>query len=203
MLVRWNHSRSAPYLIQGSMMPQLSGVIYNLYSNGLSLRTQVSQASTFAVTDQHLSTGRKPTFFLFSQNVTEEGSSTWNFFEASHGKGALDCVGDEVKRTADLLVSQGTDIPDAKTIYDNRFIRRVKLFYVSNEEVSEAVQHQNFSPLASVPGKIATHQVISDVAGEIWYREVGCVCSLSVDSAKCDCFPFQGVQIPELPPSRL
>jgi len=32
---------------------------------------------------------------------------TWNFFEASHGKGAADGVGGVLKRTSDRLVKQG------------------------------------------------------------------------------------------------
>ena len=42
---------------------------------------------------------------------------TWNFFKASHGKGAPDGVGGSLKRTADKLTRTGTDITDAKDLY--------------------------------------------------------------------------------------
>jgi len=45
--------------------------------------------------------------------------ATWNFFEASHGKGAADGVVTVFRCTADRLVTQGVDIPDAKTLYEN------------------------------------------------------------------------------------
>ena len=43
-------------------------------------------------------------------------NSTWNFFEASHGKGAADGVGGVLKRTADQIVKQGTDLPDPRSV---------------------------------------------------------------------------------------
>lgn len=60
---------------------------------------------------------QKGNFFLFSTELSKRGfvSGTWNFFEASHGKGAPDGVGGVLKRLADQLVSQGHDIPDATT----------------------------------------------------------------------------------------
>ena len=43
---------------------------------------------------------------------------TWNFFEASHGKGAPDGVGGALKRSADQIVAHGGDIPDAQSLYN-------------------------------------------------------------------------------------
>ncbi|KAI4811884.1 hypothetical protein KUCAC02_014755 [Chaenocephalus aceratus] len=59
---------------------------------------------------------QKGNFFLFSTELMNRGfkRGTWNFFEASHGKGAPDGVGGLLKRTADRLVSQGHDIPSAE-----------------------------------------------------------------------------------------
>ncbi|CAH1114000.1 unnamed protein product [Psylliodes chrysocephalus] len=37
---------------------------------------------------------------------------TWNFSEAGRGKGALDGIGEVIKRTADRLVALGEDIPN-------------------------------------------------------------------------------------------
>lgn len=43
---------------------------------------------------------------------------TWNFFEASHGKGAPDGVGGALKRSADRIVAHGRAIPDAQSLYN-------------------------------------------------------------------------------------
>lgn len=37
----------------------------------------------------------------------------WNFTEAGHGKGAPECVGGLVKRTAEMKVACGNDVSDA------------------------------------------------------------------------------------------
>lgn len=42
--------------------------------------------------------------------------STWNYFEAGHGKGNPDGAGATVKRTADRLVNEGKDIDCLDTI---------------------------------------------------------------------------------------
>ena len=41
---------------------------------------------------------------------------TWNFTEASHGKGAPDGVGGALKNLADQIVASGTDIPDMRAL---------------------------------------------------------------------------------------
>jgi hypothetical protein len=45
------------------------------------------------------------------------GMATWNYPEAGHGKGAPDGVGGLLKRTADRLVSLGSDLPNAVDVY--------------------------------------------------------------------------------------
>lgn len=62
---------------------------------------------------------QKKNFFLFSTMLNNYQLATWNFFEASHGKGAADGVVTVFRCTADRLVTQGVDIPDAKTLYEN------------------------------------------------------------------------------------
>lgn len=44
--------------------------------------------------------------------------ATWSFFEASHGKGAADGVGEATKRNLDRYVVHGHDISDAKAAYN-------------------------------------------------------------------------------------
>ena len=43
---------------------------------------------------------------------------TWNFHESGHGKGVPDDVGATIKRVADGAVLRGSDITDAKSMYD-------------------------------------------------------------------------------------
>lgn len=44
---------------------------------------------------------------------------TWNFTEASHGKGAPDGVRGALKNLADRIVARGTDIPDMRALITN------------------------------------------------------------------------------------
>ena len=50
----------------------------------------------------------KPNFFLLCSKMTEYGSknASWNFSEASHGRGALNGIGGVLKRTAVLLLEE-------------------------------------------------------------------------------------------------
>lgn len=56
---------------------------------------------------------QKGNFYLSCTKLQECGfqSGTWNFFEASHGKGATHGVGGLLKRTVDSPVSHGKDNP--------------------------------------------------------------------------------------------
>ena len=62
---------------------------------------------------------QKKMFYLFCTKLYELGFSygTWNYFESGHGKGAPDGVGGALKRCADNLVANGTDVPDASSFY--------------------------------------------------------------------------------------
>ncbi|KAL2099380.1 hypothetical protein ACEWY4_005860 [Coilia grayii] len=81
---------------------------------------------------------QKGNFFLLSTEHLNRGfkRSTWNFFEAGHGKGAPDGVGGHLKRTADKLVSQGRDIGSAQDLYralvDSGTVR---VFYIAEDVV--------------------------------------------------------------------
>ncbi|CAG9129863.1 unnamed protein product [Plutella xylostella] len=59
---------------------------------------------------------QKKNFFLFTTIIKDFAmTGTWNFFEASHGKGAADGIGGSVKRLLDKKVSYGNDILDAES----------------------------------------------------------------------------------------
>ncbi|KAI4800038.1 hypothetical protein KUCAC02_016575 [Chaenocephalus aceratus] len=88
---------------------------------------------------------QKGNFFLFSTELTNCGfkRGTWNFFEASHGKGAPDGVGGLLKRTADRLVSQGHDIPSAEHLYSALVNSgTVRVFYIGENLVDELTRCQ-------------------------------------------------------------
>jgi len=149
---------------------------------------------------------QRKNFFLFCTKLFEYGfeNGTWNFFEASHGKGAADGVGGVLKRTADRLVKQGTDLPDALTVYEKLLaVTNVQLYFVSEDAVSAVVNAlTNTGCLPSVPGTMTLHQVYVNCRspGTVLYRDVSCFCSGV--SGFCSCYEvksFSFSQSVELP----
>lgn len=63
---------------------------------------------------------QKGNFYLFTSLLHKKGfqAGTWNFFEASHGKGAPDGVGGVMKRSTDQLVSHGRNIHNAVDLFE-------------------------------------------------------------------------------------
>ncbi|KAI7792928.1 hypothetical protein IRJ41_022844 [Triplophysa rosa] len=115
-------------------------------------------------------------------------SGTWNFFEASHGKGAPDGVGGLLKRTADRLVSHGVHIPNAELFFKKLVDAQtsVKLFYVSEDDVDEATKNMP-AGLPVVPSTIRIHQLVTVSRGQISYRDVSCLCSTR-QTLECQCY---------------
>jgi hypothetical protein len=113
--------------------------------------------------------------------------ATWNFTEASHGKGPADGVGALVKSTADRLVKLGIDIPDATALLEtlNDTIA-VNMFMISEDDIKEV---DNILPAADelkifkIPGLMKVHQVRS-FATELYmeHRVLSCFCQQS-----CNC----------------
>ncbi|GAA6067166.1 NACHT, LRR and PYD domains-containing protein 14-like [Tachysurus ichikawai] len=97
---------------------------------------------------------QKGNFFLFSTELAKRGikAGTWNFFEASHGKGAPGGVGAALKRTADMLISHGRDIQDAHEIFEALLETNtsIKLFFVNDDTVEQALERMP-SNLPAVP----------------------------------------------------
>ncbi|KAJ8385517.1 hypothetical protein AAFF_G00185530 [Aldrovandia affinis] len=116
------------------------------------------------------------------------GVGTWNFFEASHGKGAPDGVGGLLKRTADRLVSHGKDIPNAELFFNALVDAQtsVKLFYISEDNVDEATKNMP-ERLPVVPSTMRIHQVVTVTPGQISYRDVSCLCSTR-QTLECQCY---------------
>lgn len=87
---------------------------------------------------------------------------SWNYFEASHGKGAPDGIGGTLKRRADRLVSQGVDIPTPMSLYQalNDEQSKVRLFYIQEQDVDDAVKKMP-AKLPAVPSTMRLHQVLT------------------------------------------
>ncbi|KAK0139480.1 hypothetical protein N1851_023799 [Merluccius polli] len=128
-------------------------------------------------------------FFLFSTELHKWGftQGTWNFFEASHGKGAPDGVGGALKRKADGLVSKRHDITDAKSLY-RALIRAhstIKLFYVDEDDIEQAV-HAMPQNIPAVPSTMRLHQVVTLERGGLICRDVSCMC-VATKRLQCQC----------------
>ena len=103
----------------------------------------------------------KTNFYLASTLPRAMGYDrvTWNFLEASHGKGPADGVGGAIKRQADRFVSEGRDIPDATALYNALASSTdVKLYMIDADSIS-AVDAMIPTNLRSIPGTMKMHQV--------------------------------------------
>lgn len=121
---------------------------------------------------------QKKNFYLFSKLFFDMGfqCGTWNFFEASHGKGDPDGVGGALKRAANAEVAHGRDIPDAGTLFSVlKEDSIVKLHLVSQAEIDE-VDKDIPRDLKVVPGTRQIHQVTTNSYGQIKYRPLSCFC---------------------------
>lgn len=139
----------------------------------------------------------KKMMYLFSQhlvNILAVTSATWNFSETGHGKGAPNGVGAVLKRKADNLVAQGTDIPNIhcflKELHEH--VQGVSIHTVEEKDIMDA---DNLLPsnLKTIPGTLKVHQYTWSRANPntIYLRELTCT-ECSVDS-KCFHFSFNAV----------
>ncbi|XP_036929141.1 uncharacterized protein LOC119005523 isoform X2 [Acanthopagrus latus] len=138
---------------------------------------------------------QKGNFYLFCTKLQQCGfqSGTWNFFEASHGKGAPDVVAGLLKRTADRIVSHGKDIRSAERFF-NALVEAqtsVKLFYISENKINEATKSIP-DRLPVVPSTMSIHQVVTVTSGQISYRDVSCLCSMR-PTLQCQCYNSQNL----------
>lgn len=92
-------------------------------------------------------------------------SSSWNFFEVSHGKGAPDGVGSLLKRTADRAVSCGQDIDTFEKFLNCIIIGCPSVLIFKELELENHLfklfPELNISKVAAVPCIIKCHCVIS------------------------------------------
>jgi len=127
--------------------------------------------------------------FLLSTEVFAKGfrSATWNYFEASHGKGAPDGIGGSIKRTADRLVNLGTDIPDAHSLYRELMQTQsgIELFLVEETVINKKAEELSSFDVATIKGTMRFHQVITLAPSKILCRDISCFCSY--DGHNIDC----------------
>lgn len=85
--------------------------------------------------------------------------ATWNFLAAGHGKGPAGGIGAVIKRTADLLISNGKDIPDAICLFESlQNHTSVQMYYVTADDIKDEEQYLSTS-LAPIPGTMKIHQL--------------------------------------------
>ena len=102
----------------------------------------------------------KKNFYLASTVPFVQGFThvTWNFTEASHGKGAPDGVGGALKNLADRIVAYGTSIPDADTLFEQlNHNSSVRPFKITEEDITSGELVPPY--LKAVPGTMRIHQV--------------------------------------------
>ncbi|KAJ8720534.1 hypothetical protein PYW08_005999 [Mythimna loreyi] len=134
---------------------------------------------------------QKKNFYYFSKVTKELGFnySTWNFFEASHGKGAADGVGGALKRNLDSIIAYGNDIPDAKTAFDllhKETDTSIKLFYIPDEDIRKTTVE-----LILVQNTMKLHQIRNtDMPCTIMYRSLSCFCP-GDRPGFCDCLDLK------------
>jgi len=143
---------------------------------------------------------QKGNFYLLSTQIFELGfeAATWNFWEASHGKGAPDGIGGAIKRTADKLVANGHDINSAAELYNSLLATgsSIKLFFIECEEVL-GVMAQIPKTIPVVVGTMRIHQVITTAKHCMSYRDVSCFCCFP--NLVCSCYALKKFDFPVSP----
>ena len=120
---------------------------------------------------------------------------TWHYSESGHGKGAPDGVGAAIKRSADSLVSKGTDIPDAKTLYLELSEKTsIMLFYIPEEDMDKKDKMYP-DKLPGIPEMMKVHQIKIDEPGTGIIKSQLTSCNCESNSCQCK---FNITQIPIL-----
>ncbi|MGL5028750.1 MAG: hypothetical protein ACRC6C_01280, partial [Wolbachia pipientis] len=88
-------------------------------------------------------------------------ASTWNFSEAGHGKGAPDGIGATLKRTADRIVAQGTDVPNFITLVKvlAKNTKGVMMKVISENDIKDVDHYLEGVDLKPFKGTMTLHQV--------------------------------------------
>lgn len=95
---------------------------------------------------------RLPEYF---NNISE---ASWNFSESGHGKGPMDGVGGSLKRTADRLVLQGTDITSAQQFVQSLSDSSIKIWEVQSKSI-EKFKTELPKNIPGIPNMMLVHQI--------------------------------------------
>lgn len=132
----------------------------------------------------------KENIYFFKTYFHEMGFQygTWNFSEASHGKGAPDGIGGAIKRLSDNLVSRGIDIKNAKVLFEQvKDKTSVKMYFIQTDEIEKMDLQKSQISIKKIPGIANTHQIISrENENHIYKRDYSCFCKkLPVIDKQC------------------
>ena len=118
---------------------------------------------------------QKQAFYLFS-TCCPFPNATWNFFEASHGKGTADGVGGAIKRRADDLLRHGTDLPTVLRLFQelNKTKTDIKIIWMDKEDIQQFLKSMKpeLDNLTAVPGTMKLHQIVKVGDGKMSTRIV-------------------------------
>lgn len=81
-----------------------------------------------------------------------------------------------LKRTADMAVAKGRDIPDVHKLFKALTETNTTLFFVKSEDVESAMEKMP-KQIPAVPVTMRIHQVITLASGELIHRDVSCMCT--------------------------
>ncbi|XP_014672743.1 PREDICTED: uncharacterized protein LOC106813190 [Priapulus caudatus] len=122
---------------------------------------------------------------------------TYNFLEASHGKGPADGIGAAIKNGADRLVAHRKDILDVKQLLESlQNTVNVKMYEISTAQISSLADSMKDVHLQPVPGTMKIHQLMTSkrLQGTVFHRHLPCFCS-SGDSEFCTCHSRMKFQV--------
>lgn len=122
----------------------------------------------------------KNMFYIVANHLDLFGvNSTWQYFEAGHGKGPCDGVGAVAKRMADDAVRQGkTTIQDASDFFAwaNGTHGAVQYVFVSKDQCEATQNEMKRKKLSPIKGTIKIHSVIGLKDNRIACRFASCFC---------------------------
>jgi len=106
-------------------------------------------------------------------------------------------VGAVFKWTADRLVKQGHDLPNAQEVYSKLTGQtNVKLYFVDSATITSELNTFNngFPDLQTIPGTMTLHQLFAEKCrhGHLLYRDVSCFCCGI--GKFCDCYNVKTFQ---------
>ena len=137
----------------------------------------------------------KKHFLLFSQMKEYVNYSTWSFFEAGHGKGAVDAIGGVIKRAADRAVNTNHQISDAQSFIDVIGPRtKVTLFMVTADDIAAKDAYLGrFPEIGAIKGTMKIHQMQLVAPSVLSVRNLSCFCQAPLP---CTCLQTRTIQFP-------